>query len=101
MITIAHLAAAALLITDNELGALAIISIFVAFPIALAWARLLWKRGSVERPAAPSLSGEMGARLTQMQQSIDAMAIEVERISEGQRFVTKLLADRSRERIAP
>jgi hypothetical protein len=34
-------------------------------------------------------------RLTEMQQSLDAVAIEVERISEGQRFATKLLADRA------
>ena len=33
-------------------------------------------------------------RLTEMQQSLDAVAIEVERISEGQRFATKLLAER-------
>jgi hypothetical protein len=33
-------------------------------------------------------------RLTEMQQSLDAVAVEVERISEGQRFATKLLAER-------
>jgi len=35
--------------------------------------------------------------LRQLQQAIDAIAIEVERLSEGQRFTTKLLADRERE----
>jgi hypothetical protein len=30
-----------------------------------------------------------------MEQAIDSIAIEVERISEGQRFTTKLLADRA------
>jgi len=34
-------------------------------------------------------------RLTEVQQSLDAMAIEVERISEGQRFATKLLSERA------
>lgn len=34
------------------------------------------------------------SRLEQLQQSIDAIAVEVERISEGQRFSTKLLAAR-------
>lgn len=34
------------------------------------------------------------SRLTEMQQSLDAVAIEVERISEGQRFATKLLSER-------
>lgn len=41
--------------------------------------------GSVER---------LETRLIEMQQSLDAMAIEVERISEGQRFATKLLSER-------
>ena len=35
------------------------------------------------------------ARLTEMQHSLDAVAIEVERISEGQRFATKLLSERA------
>jgi hypothetical protein len=34
-------------------------------------------------------------RLEQLQQSMDTMAVEVERISEGQRFTTKLLAERA------
>lgn len=34
------------------------------------------------------------ARLARMEAAIESMAIEVERISEGQRFVTKLLAER-------
>jgi hypothetical protein len=36
-------------------------------------------------------------RLTRIEQGIDAVSIEVERISEGQRFTTKLLSDRSRD----
>jgi hypothetical protein len=37
-------------------------------------------------------------RLSRIEQAIDAMAVEVERVSEGQRFTTKLLADRPAER---
>ena len=33
-------------------------------------------------------------RLSEMQQSLDAVAVEVERIAEGQRFTAKLLAER-------
>ena len=33
-------------------------------------------------------------RLRRIEQSIEAMAIEMERVGEGQRFVTKLLAER-------
>jgi hypothetical protein len=38
-------------------------------------------------------------RLGRIEQGVDSMAIEVERISEGQRFTTKLLAERPLERI--
>jgi len=43
-----------------------------------------------KRPALPQ---EVSARLERMEQSIDAIAVEIERISEGQRFTTKLLAE--------
>ncbi len=36
-------------------------------------------------------------RLVRIEQTLDAVAIEVERISEAQRFATKLLAERVRE----
>jgi hypothetical protein len=35
--------------------------------------------------------------LQHLEQAVDAIAIEIERISEGQRFTTKLLADRDRD----
>jgi hypothetical protein len=43
---------------------------------------------------------EIGDGLGQLQQAIDAIALEVERLSEGQRFTTKLLAEQARE-VAP
>ena len=46
-----------------------------------------------EMNAAPS-SPELADRFRNLEQSIDAVAIEVERIGEGQRFMTKLLAER-------
>jgi hypothetical protein len=39
---------------------------------------------------------ERDERLARIETAIETMAIEVERISEGQRFVTKLLAERER-----
>lgn len=41
----------------------------------------------------PALPPEVSGRLERMEQSIDAIAVEIERISEGQRFTTKLLAE--------
>lgn len=55
-----------------------------------------WDRRSTE----PALPSDTGARLERIEQAIDAMSIEVERIAEGQRFVTRLMTDRSPERVA-
>jgi hypothetical protein len=66
-----------------------VFTIFVLFPLALAFARLLWKRGTAARhPTPPPESGE---RLERLEQAVDAIAIEIERVSEGQRFVTQIL----------
>jgi hypothetical protein len=46
-------------------------------------------------PAAIGLASATEARLERMEQAVDAIAIEIERISEGQRFTTKLLSERS------
>jgi hypothetical protein len=38
---------------------------------------------------------EIAERMNRIETAVDATAIEVERISEGQRFTTRLLADRA------
>lgn len=40
---------------------------------------------------------EIESRLERLQQAVDSIAIETERISEGQRFTARLLSDRSKE----
>jgi hypothetical protein len=42
---------------------------------------------------------EIATRLARMEQAIDATAVEVERISEAQRFTTKLLVDKGHQAI--
>ena len=50
----------------------------------------------MDRRSFPSaVTGDTTARLERIEQAIDAISLEVERISEGQRFTTKLLADRA------
>jgi|RhiMetdeSRZDD1v2_1073273.scaffolds.fasta_scaffold09856_8 hypothetical protein len=44
--------------------------------------------------ARPDLSPEVQDRMSRIEQAVDAIAIEVERMSEGQRFTTRLLAER-------
>ena len=68
------------------------IPIVVIFaPIARAVAKRI-ERGSSE--GSNPLPNDVSARLERMEQAIDAIAVEVERISEGQRFTSKLLAER-------
>lgn len=81
-------------IVDEIVPIVAIISIFVLAPIGLAISRLIWKRASAPRRAPVDTGTQQ--RLEGLQQSVDTIAIEVERISEGQRFVTRLLSDRER-----
>jgi hypothetical protein len=71
--------------------------LFIGFPIALTIARLLWKRANNTPPAA--VSAEQTRRFDRIEQSVDAIAIEVERISENQRYLTRLLAEPKKEGI--
>ena len=65
----------------------------IGAPIARAIARRI--EHGVRGGATPSLPNDVGDRLERMEQAIDAIAVEVERIAEGQRFTSKLLASRA------
>ncbi len=67
------------------------VAFFLLMPLALAGTRFLWKRGN--RPATVPISPQAEARFGQLEQAIDSVAIEIERVAEGQRFVTKLLRE--------
>ncbi|HKN67300.1 MAG TPA: hypothetical protein VJW73_13550 [Gemmatimonadaceae bacterium] len=54
------------------------------------------RRKPLAGPAVPALE-EISQRLGRMEQAIDATAVEVERISEAQRFTTKLLVERGHQ----
>ena len=56
----------------------------------------LWFRRRRQVSAAPPEGlHRLESRLTELQHSIDSVAVEIERISEGQRFTTKLLSERA------
>jgi len=61
----------------------------------LAGTFVLWQAmsGSPELEENSLNSPEIDTRLESLQQSLDAVALEVERIGEGQRFVTKVLQE--------
>lgn len=60
----------------------------VGFPIAAALARRLDRKNDQQIPS------EVAARLQRMEATLEAVAEQVERVTEGQRFTTKLLAER-------
>jgi len=45
--------------------------------------------------SAPKGTSMLDARLERVEQAVESIAIEMERVSEGQRFVTKLLVERA------
>lgn len=59
------------------------------------YVRRIWHR---EMSGIPALTGEVAGefthRLTNLEQSIDAVAIEVERIGEGQRFINNFFVEK-------
>lgn len=70
-----------------------VFTVMVLCPIAVAYGRAILRRASVPKPS-PQLA-ENTQRLERMEQAVDSIAIEIERISEGQRFVTQLMAKRA------
>jgi len=50
-----------------------------------------------DREVLMPTNGETALRLERIEAAIEAIAVEVERVSEGQRFVTRLLAERAKE----
>lgn len=68
-----------------------IIALFTLTPLAIAYARNIWRRGRA--PASAPVSEQAEARFAQLEQAIDTVAVEIERVAEGQRFVTKLLRE--------
>ena len=69
-----------------------LVTLFVLAPLALGSAYLMFKRAN----RAPAQRGDRdNERLQRLESSVDAIAVEIERISEGQRFVTKLLTEGS------
>jgi len=67
-----------------------LLTLFVAAPLAIGYTYKTYFRAP---RGDDRLTREVAERLARLEAAVDAIAIETERISEGQRFVTKLLAD--------
>jgi hypothetical protein len=77
-------------VLPKDIFALTGIFMFVVLlPLSVAIARRIWRRG-----AAATVPSEVAQRLERMEMAIDSSAVEIERIGEGQRYLTKLLSER-------
>jgi len=65
-----------------------VVAIVVGRPMVKAMAAKV--EAESKRPQVPA---EVANRLERIEQAVDAIAVEIERISEGQRFTTKLLSE--------
>lgn len=82
----------------DEVYALTGVFMFVVlFPLTIAWARRIWRRGA---PVVTALPQEVYDRFTRVEQTLDTIAIEVERVGEGQRFLTRMQSQQADRAIA-
>jgi hypothetical protein len=65
-----------------------VVAIIIGLPIARAFARRMDRKA-----VAPQIPAEVTQQLNHLAQAVDAIALEVERISEGQRYTTRLLSE--------
>ena len=70
------------------LGGLFMLIVFM--PLSIALARRIWRRSAA---VVASFPRDLADRLSRMEQAVEATAVEVERIGEGQRFLTRLFTE--------
>ena len=73
------------------------LTVLFVFPIVLALARWIWRRGPVRKH---DNTLEANPQISRLEHAVESIAIEVERIGEAQRFSAKLLAERPVEPVS-
>lgn len=64
--------------------------VVVLLPLSIAYARRIWRRGA---QVVTNIPKELTDRLMRVEQTVEATAIEIERIGEGQRFMTRIFTE--------
>ena len=77
--------------SDQVTGISIVFILAVMMPMAIASARRIWRRAP--SPVNSAEIRDISVKLEGLQQAMDTVAIEVERVSEGQRFVTRLMTE--------
>ncbi len=88
---------------DPDVASFAVVAVVIVVSLAALSRIFLWTiRGLKDKAPTRELPNPLyEQRLDQLQQSVDAIAVEVERIAEAQRFSAKLLAERSESPALP
>ena len=66
--------------------------VFALFPLSIAYARRIWRKSA---GTLANLPKELAERFTRLEQAVDAIAVEVERVGEGQRFLTRTMTEQN------
>lgn len=75
----------------EEVFVLSAIFMFIFFlPMSIAFARRIWRRSPKVVTQFPK---ELSERLERVEQTVEATALEIERIGEGQRFMTRIFTE--------
>lgn len=79
---------------DGALVSIIGVHLVLAFLLGRWWtSRKFRKRGAGQTPLAVGVPADLGDRIDRIEHAIESVSIEVERISEGQRFTTKLMSE--------
>jgi hypothetical protein len=70
-----------------------VMTTIAAIALGIPIIRALSRRFIERPPVQPGLPPEVLLRLERIEQAVDSIAIEVERVSEGQRYTTRLLSE--------
>jgi hypothetical protein len=68
-----------------------VLAMCFVLPLSIAAAKRIWRGRS---PVVVPKTDELAPRMERLEHAVDAIAIEIERIAEGQRFVTKIFTER-------
>jgi hypothetical protein len=76
---------------DMVVGMSFVLAMCFVLPLSIAWAKRVWRGRS---PIVVPKTDDLAPRMDRLEHAVDAIAIEIERIAEGQRFVTKIFTER-------
>jgi hypothetical protein len=85
-----------------KIAELAIIALVTGAGVICLWAATRWINARTSRSLPEARRGAFDDdRLARLEMAVDAIALEVERIGESQRFATKLMAERLPNQLPP